>query len=302
MYGYKIIPSGIPETVYACTAHIKLDYWENFNTANYIEIGICQTDTTQKTVYVADRCYSIGVAPYLCCIVGNEKVIQLAPADAVQHHLYVSVHYPHLQITACELTDEDFENTDYLLLPPILTDLSPKFHDTLSKLLLQYINYHTSKALSDKLLCESIWNQILVLVDTELRSTHRAALNTPEHLYVRKLERIIADQHAQPLSLKQIAKDFGITSTYLSSLYRKHTGTCFSEALQRTRMHHARQLASEASLSVSEIGAIVGINDERYLRKRFHQFFGISITECRRIDREVTRLHSLELPSNNPNK
>ena len=232
----------------------------------------------------------------------QRKSDQLAPADAAQHHLYVSVHYPKLEIIAGELTDEDFQNKDYLLLTPVLTDFSAKFFDQLNRLLLQYINLHTSDSLADHLQCDAIWNQILILVDHELRSTHNASLSTPEHLYVRKLERIIENSYDRQLSLKEISKDFGITSTYLSSLFRKHTGTCFSEALLRTRMQHARTLASDSSLSVAEIGAAVGIHDERYLRKRFRSFFNVSITECRRIDREVTRLHSLHLEPGNQRK
>jgi len=293
MYGYKIVPSGIPETVYACTAHVMLEVWENFNNDRYIEIGIYQSES--RIVCYGDKKIETGSEPGLMCIVGNDKIKTLSPPGVLSNHLYVSVHYPELEFEPCEITAEDLEGSDYLLLPLVIPHLSDDVHDRISRLILSYIKCNTSKSLADRMNCHSIWNQLLVLIDGTVRAEHSVSQTSPEHLYVSKLDRIISRRYGEHLTLNKIAEEFGITPNYLSCIYSKITGIRFTEALLRQRMQHARELASDGTLTVAEIGARIGLRDESYLRKKFKQFFGVSITECRRIDRQVTRLHSLNI-------
>jgi AraC-like DNA-binding protein len=56
-------------------------------------------------------------------------------------------------------------------------------------------------------------------------------------------------------------------------------------------MKKAEALVLEGSLSVSNIAQAVGFDDESHLRRRFKQYFGISMKEYRLVNKEQTLYH-----------
>ena len=63
-----------------------------------------------------------------------------------------------------------------------------------------------------------------------------------ENYYVKKLNYLIEKNYSQKLSLAQIAREFDISLSYLSSVYSAVTRESFSKALLRVRMTKAKEL------------------------------------------------------------
>jgi two-component system response regulator YesN len=106
-----------------------------------------------------------------------------------------------------------------------------------------------------------------------------------------KTDALIKRSYNQKISLDSIAKELGITPSYLSMIYKKANGVTFSQRLSEIRLEKAKELLATSELSAAEISELSGLGDESNLRKRFKKKLGISIREYRNISKEQTLYH-----------
>ena len=77
----------------------------------------------------------------------------------------------------------------------------------------------------------------------------------------------------------------------LAAIEKNMLGIGFSDRLCELRMNRAKDLILGGHLSIADITQAVGFEDESHLRRRFKQFFGISIKEYRLVNKEQTLYH-----------
>ncbi len=101
----------------------------------------------------------------------------------------------------------------------------------------------------------------------------------------RKLRKEIADaqryirEHLdQSLTLVSVAEQVGLSSHYLSRLFRMETGSSFNDYVTRQRMEKAITLLQNTTMRVYEVGNAVGIPSYRYFTATFRQYTGVSPT------------------------
>lgn len=101
----------------------------------------------------------------------------------------------------------------------------------------------------------------------------------------RKLRKEIADaqryirEHLdQSLTLVSVAKQVGLSSHYLSRLFRIETGSSFNDYVTQQRMEKAIGLLQNTTMRVYEVGNAVGIPSYRYFTATFRQYTGVSPT------------------------
>lgn len=100
-------------------------------------------------------------------------------------------------------------------------------------------------------------------------------------LLIRKvLTRIDSDLTAD-LSLKSQAELLGVNSSYLSTLFKKETGSTLTEYVNRKRVEHAIFLLNSTNLQIQEIAAACGIPDVNYFTKIFKKQVGNTPKEYR---------------------
>lgn len=83
------------------------------------------------------------------------------------------------------------------------------------------------------------------------------------------------------ISLEQVAEFAGVSSFYLSKLFKEEKGVTFINFLTDCRLDKAQKLLKDNSISIKEITAVVGYNDQNYFSRLFKNKFGISPTEFR---------------------
>lgn len=83
------------------------------------------------------------------------------------------------------------------------------------------------------------------------------------------------------ISLDQLAQNLGVSSFYLSKLFKEQTGENYSSYVTNLRLDKAKQLLNDDSLIIKEITSMIGYNDQNYFSKLFKQKFGLSPTEYR---------------------
>lgn len=100
--------------------------------------------------------------------------------------------------------------------------------------------------------------------------------------------RYIQASYFEDLSLDTVSREVGVSSGYLSRLFKQVTGGTFKSYITRIRMQEAKRLLSETGIKVYEIAEKVGYNDQHYFSEVFRKESGLSPLEYR--NRAVGRL------------
>lgn len=80
--------------------------------------------------------------------------------------------------------------------------------------------------------------------------------------------------YSSNLSLSSLAAMCSVSSSYLSSLFRKETGMTITDHIHFTRIQHSLFLLNTSNLSVSEIAFRCGFSDANYFTRTFKKLQG----------------------------
>lgn len=101
--------------------------------------------------------------------------------------------------------------------------------------------------------------------------------------YVQSAISYIKGNYAQPITLKEIADNIGISTSYLSSTFKAETGTGLSNYISFYRIQTACNLLRTTNDPVSHIAESVNIADTTYFSKQFKKYVGTTPSEYRKI-------------------
>ncbi|UUZ94824.1 helix-turn-helix transcriptional regulator [Paenibacillus sp. P25] len=99
---------------------------------------------------------------------------------------------------------------------------------------------------------------------------------------VRLAKRILSERLAEPLTLTSVAEEVGLSSFYLSRLFREEVGESFNAYLTRLRVDKAIRLLQTTPLKVYEVAERVGIPSYRYFSVLFRNRTGVSPTDYKK--------------------
>ncbi len=83
------------------------------------------------------------------------------------------------------------------------------------------------------------------------------------------------------LSLKHMADLFHISAGYLSTLFKKETGSTLTDYVNKKRIEHAILLLNTTNLQIQTIAAYCGIQDINYFTRIFRKINGMSPSKYR---------------------
>jgi AraC-like DNA-binding protein len=92
---------------------------------------------------------------------------------------------------------------------------------------------------------------------------------------------VIDRRHTEPLSLRDVAREVGMTPGHLTTIVRRRTGRTVQEWIIERRMAEARTMLEGTDLPVAEIARRVGVFDPGYFSRLFTRTHGISPREWR---------------------
>jgi AraC family transcriptional regulator, transcriptional activator of pobA len=87
---------------------------------------------------------------------------------------------------------------------------------------------------------------------------------------------VIDRRLGEPLSLRDVAHEVGMTPGHLTTVVRRRTGRTVQEWIIERRMAEARTILEETDLPVAEIARRVGVFDPSYFSRQFTRIHGIS--------------------------
>jgi AraC-like DNA-binding protein len=115
-----------------------------------------------------------------------------------------------------------------------------------------------------------------------MKSNQIAVQNTnAEPPVITKAKEFIREHHTEDLSLGQVAAAVHTSIFYFCKLFRKVTGTTFTEFVSRTRIERAKNLLLNPNLRISEIAYEVGFQSLTHFNRVFKNVVGESPTEYR---------------------
>jgi len=87
---------------------------------------------------------------------------------------------------------------------------------------------------------------------------------------------VIDRRHAERLSLRDVAREVGMTPGHLTTVVRRRTGRTVQEWIIERRMAEARRLLADTDLPVREVAMRVGVPDPGYFSRLFSRTHGTS--------------------------
>ena len=302
MLGYVLKkPESIPKAAWAVKTVVNDYSWSNSNSADMIEFSISSAE--QRTAFYPERPPRTISGTVLSCIVGDTAVSSSSPVGVRMEISSVCAKIEGLSFVFRDFYEEDFENKNLILLPAVLDFLSEQEIAEVEKLFNKYTHSYMQNGSASEILCGAIFLDIIARVDEYARCQKNGEKKDKYvSYYASKAQSIINMRYAQRITLTSVARELGITPGYLSTVFKKTVGTGFCERLFERRITKARELVCETSLSVSEIAEASGLGDESNLRRRFKQYFGMSIREYRNTAKEQTLYHEKPTRENGKNR
>lgn len=98
----------------------------------------------------------------------------------------------------------------------------------------------------------------------------------------------LRSHYAEKITIEELSNNFFLSKSYLSSIFKKATGSGVVEYLQHIRIEKACELLSTTTLSITEIGTQVGYTDYRFFNKSFKKITGVTAHEYRKENFMVT--------------
>lgn len=132
-----------------------------------------------------------------------------------------------------------------------------------------------------KLLYQMI-NYIIESESGSLKYFKTSSMTHQQEMLHRVIKYLQANYHKTEISLKDVARDNGVSYHYLSHLFKKELNTSFVKYRMNFKMEMAAKLLKNLRQTVSEISYMCGFNDPAYFSKVFKTSYGCSPGEFRR--------------------
>ena len=104
-----------------------------------------------------------------------------------------------------------------------------------------------------------------------------------ENPIIKKVCSYVDENLSCDISLETAADFAGVSSFYLSKLFKEEKGETFINFISDKRLEKSRQLLEQTELSIKEITAEVGYNDQNYFSRIFKNKYGLSPKEYRKV-------------------
>ncbi|RDY28943.1 AraC family transcriptional regulator [Romboutsia weinsteinii] len=140
-------------------------------------------------------------------------------------------------------------------------------------------NKFNTKVLYKPSICANyLSNLILDISDDKFNQ----GLNRPSsNPYVRKAIEYIHSNYYDEITIESLCNHMDINKCYFCSLFKKYTGTTFSNFLNNFRVEKSKMLLSDTNLSLLDVAVSVGFNNQNYYSTVFKKFANQSPSQYR---------------------
>lgn len=105
---------------------------------------------------------------------------------------------------------------------------------------------------------------------------------------IHRIMEFIKANYARKLSLEQIAASVHLSPSHISGLFRKETGQTLSAYISFVRIEKSKQLLKTTELSIADIAALCGFEEQSYFSRVFRKQTGMSPKHYRDTPGEIS--------------
>lgn len=109
------------------------------------------------------------------------------------------------------------------------------------------------------------------LIDFKMQANQRK-----QRLDIETIRTYIDAHFTESVTLEALADNYAVSKEYLSTLFKKDTGTTFTEYLVRLRMEKAKDLIVNYHIPLQRVPEMVGYVDIPHFYKSFKRYFGFT--------------------------
>lgn len=196
---------------------------------------------------------------------------------------YTPASRPMIQELEYELTDYQYDMT----LPKMIHDSSRRLEREIGEI----VSTFTSR----DPLCYIRSSNLLYSLLLENSVTRQELVKPRYSPHVESLTHFLEENYSAPISATDIEEKFRLNYRYLSSIFRKETGSTIHSYLCRLRINKACQLLRYSPLNIAEIGAAVGYPDPTHFSHVFKSVLGVSPKDFMMLYKQSISFNSEEL-------
>ena len=100
---------------------------------------------------------------------------------------------------------------------------------------------------------------------------------------IRDALQLIEQRYQGNVNLEELSRELGLTSTYLSKLFKREVGVNFKEYLLEKQISEAKRLLRETNGKIYEIAEAVGFSDQHYFSDVFKRCTTLTPLEYRKV-------------------
>lgn len=100
-----------------------------------------------------------------------------------------------------------------------------------------------------------------------------------KHIMVSSAKKYIINNCMETIKLRDVAKSLNISAGYLSSIFPKYTGMCFTDYVNKVKIEEAKKMLKAGHHKIYEISYLLGYENACYFSKIFKKIAGCSPTE-----------------------
>ena len=114
---------------------------------------------------------------------------------------------------------------------------------------------------------------------TGLLGSSHGVKNGPDFAITVKVINYLRTHFSSDFPIDDIAKEIGVTTSYMSRCVKKATGVSITEHLRTIRCRAAYHYLSHSDMKIHEVAALCGFNGNSYFAKSFRRVIGIPPNE-----------------------
>ncbi len=100
---------------------------------------------------------------------------------------------------------------------------------------------------------------------------------------VRRIVKCVNENYNKDLSLKGLALEYNVNTSYLGQIFTKEIGIQFSDYLNKIRNAVAKDLILNTNKKISDISKEVGYLDTSYFYRKFKKYYGVTPATLREL-------------------
>ena len=243
----------------------------------YAEVGVLE-------LMVHGKPYTLQAGEF--CFVNAEELHEIPSAGESLHHAIVfrAEFLDFERYDTCEHQCIRPITTRTLAFPTLSRDLPQETREKVGQCLREVITCYHGKPPCYALHIKILIFQVLELLYQAQAFTDVAHSTREEETWtkLKRVMRYMKDNHAQPLTLQELAQQAYLSPAYFCHFFHKATGMSPIAFLNSYRIQRAAQMLAEQDTSIGQIAMEVGFDNQSYFIRKFREYKRVSPREYRR--------------------